>query len=286
MNCRICQSETNPFLNISSDELAEPFLDDVLRKELPELRLNRCNSCGCLWATDARQTEQVLMAAYARVDNSYFDSEAAGLHYHEFYRRLEQLIELNRSGSAILDVGCGDGNFLSALSDKWTKLGIEPSASGTELSRRKNLNVALGTLESSEERYQVDLISALDVIEHVVDPHNFIESVKRHLKPNGMVLLFTGDSSSYPARVAGRQWSYLRWCGHISIFSSSGLKALLKSHGFEIVDWKRCEHPSSPGFIAWWRVYLLEAARRAIGRAKSWYPFWRDHQIIIARLNQ
>lgn len=286
MNCRICHSETNPFLKISTENLDEPFLDDVLRKGLPELRLNRCTSCGCLWATDARQSEQVLMAAYARLQDSYFDSEAVGPNYREFYRWLEHLVEQNQAGRAILDVGCGDGNFLSSLSDKWQKRGIEPSASGTELSRGKNLEVFPGTLESLEDRCQADLISALDVIEHVVDPHDFIECVKRHLKPNGMVLLFTGDSSSYPARVAGPQWSYLRWCGHISIFSASGLKALLNSHGFEILDWIRCEHPSSPGFIAWWRVHLLEPARRAMGRAKSWYPFWRDHQIIIARLNQ
>jgi cyclopropane fatty-acyl-phospholipid synthase-like methyltransferase len=226
------------------------------------------------------------MAAYARLQDSYFDSDAVGPNYREFYRWLECLIEQNQAGKMILDVGCGDGNFLSSLSGKWQKRGIEPSASGTELSRQKDLEVVPGTLESLEERCKVDLISALDVIEHVIDPHNFIESVKRHLKPNGMVLLFTGDSSSYPARVAGPQWSYLRWCGHISVFSASGLKALLKSHGFEILDWKRCEHPSSPGFIAWWRVHLLEPARRAMGRAKSWYPFWRDHQIIIARLNQ
>ena len=283
MNCRICRSATSPFLKVPTDDLDEPFLDDTLRTGLPELLLNRCDSCGCLWATDVRQSEHVLMEAYERLQDSYFESEAVGSEYFQFYRKLEQLIELNQTGKAILDVGCGDGNFLSTLSSKWLKLGIEPSASGAALSRKKNLDVTVGTLESPKEPYQVDLVSALDVIEHVVDPHKFIESIKRHLKPNGLVLLLTGDSNSYSARVAGPQWSYLRWCGHISVFSASGLKELLKSHGFEILVWRRCEHPSSPGFTAWWRVHLLEPARRLLGRAKSWYPFWKDHQIVIAR---
>ena len=39
------------------------------------------------------------------------------------------------------------------------------------------------------------------------------------------------------------------------------------------------------GAIAWWRVHLLEPARRVLGRNKSWYPFWRDHQAVIARLS-
>ncbi|HEX3248839.1 MAG TPA: hypothetical protein VHS05_05380, partial [Pyrinomonadaceae bacterium] len=75
------------------------------------------------------------------------------------------------------------------------------------------------------------------------------------------------------------------WCGHISVFSQSGLRKLLESHGFEILAWSRCEHPSSPGAAAWWRVHLLEPARRMLGRNRSWYPFWRDHQMVVARLN-
>ena len=284
MNCRVCGAKVEPFLTVSTNELDEPFLDGDLRQCLPELRLSRCASCGCLWATDARQCEQTLLQAYERLTGDYFESEAVGREYQEFYEWLEDLMEQHQCGRSILDVGCGEGNFLSTLSQKWSKRGVEPSAAGVELSRRKNLEVALGTLDSSDERYDADLISALDVVEHVVDPHRFIESIKRHLKPNGLLLLFTGDSSSYPAKVAGARWSYLRWCGHISIFSALGLKELLKSHGFEIVAWKRCEHPSSPGFTAWWRVHLLEPARRILGRAKSWYPFWRDHQIVIARL--
>jgi 2-polyprenyl-3-methyl-5-hydroxy-6-metoxy-1,4-benzoquinol methylase len=286
MNCRICSDDTDPFVRIPTDDLDEPFLDKTLRQKLPELRLARCSKCGCLWADDARQSEQVLMSAYERVDDAYFDSDAVGPRYREFYLWVERLMEQNQSGAVILDVGCGDGNFLATLSDKWSKHGLEPSFSGAELSRQKKLEVTHGTLESSLTPYNADLISALDVIEHVVDPHSFIESIKRHLKPNGLLLLLTGDSASYSARTAGSRWSYLRWCGHISVFSAAGLQSLLKSHGFEILDWRRCEHPSSPGVTAWWRVHLLEPARRVLGRARSWYPFWKDHQIVIARLNR
>jgi len=285
MNCRVCGIEATAFAKISTKDLDEPFLDATLRAQLPELRLSRCDGCGCLWATDDRQCEEVLLEAYSRVNDSYFDSEHIGQRHREFYKWLENLLEEHHAGGSILDVGCGDGSFLAVLSDKWNKHGIEPSKAGTELSRKKSLDVSVGTLSSSAP-YRVDLISALDVIEHVVDPHFFIESVKEHLNANGTIILLTGDSAAYSARVAGPQWSYLRWCGHISVFSARGLRKLLESHGFEILDWKRCEHPSSPGLVAWWRVHVLEPVRRTMGRAKSWYPFWRDHQVVIARLRQ
>jgi SAM-dependent methyltransferase len=284
MKCRICCKETYPFLRISTDDLSEPFLDRTLRKQLPELKLRQCHQCGCLWANDARQDDEVLTEAYERVIDSYFDCEENDHRYVQFYQRLERLVRRHVSGKTILDVGCGEGLFLSTISNQWSKQGLEPSASGASLTRKRNLDVARATLDTSPKQYHVDVISALDVIEHVIDPHHFVESFKRHLRPGGVVLLLTGDADSYAARIAGPQWSYLRWCGHISVFSKSGLRRLVESHGFEVLTWRRCEHPSSPGAIAWWRVRLLEPARQVLGRNKSWYPFWRDHQTLIARL--
>src|SRR5689334_1745299 len=284
MKCRVCGNETDPFMRISSDGLDEPFLDDTLRKQLPELKLCRCRKCGCLWADDTRQDEATLVAAYERVSDSYFESPENDPRFLQFYRWLEQLMKQHVSGRAILDVGCGDGTFLSTLSDEWSKRGVEPSVSGARLARQRNLQVACATLDTTRP-CEVDLISALDVIEHVVDPHNFVQSLKGHLRKNGFVLLLTGDADAYPARIAGPQWSYLKWCGHISVFSRAGLQTLLESHGFEVLASERCAHPSSPGAFAWWRVHLLEPARRVLGRDKSWYPFWRDHQTVVARLS-
>jgi SAM-dependent methyltransferase len=284
MNCRVCNSETDPFMRISSAGLDEAFLDDALRKELPELKLQRCRRCGCLWADDARQDEEILVAAYKRVGDAYFESTENDPRYQTFYKWIEQLLKEHVSGRTILDVGCGDGTFLSTLSNEWSRHGVEPSMLGASLAQQRNLDVTCATLDATTKSYEVDLISALDVIEHVVDPHSFVKSLKRSLRKDGVVLLLTGDADAYPARIAGPQWSYLRWCGHISVFSQAGLRQLLESHGFEVLASRRCEHPSSPGAVAWWRVHLLEPARRALGRNKSWYPFWRDHQLVIARL--
>jgi len=285
MNCRICATETVPFLRVSTDDLDEPFLDATLRSRLPELELRRCAECGCLWAADPRQDDRVLSEAYERVVDVYFDSQENDPRYVQFYKNLEQFVKRYAFGHTILDVGCGDGVFLSCMSSDWSKKGIEPSASGATLARKRNFDIAHATLDTAPKQYEADVISALDVIEHVIDPHQFVESFKRHLRPRGVVLLLTGDADSYPAKIAGPRWSYLRWCGHISVFSRSGLRRLLESHGFEILAWRRCEHPSSPGGFAWWRVHLLEPVRRMLGRNRSWYPFWRDHQMVVARLH-
>src|SRR5215211_5581363 len=186
MKCRVCDGETDSFMSISSDGLDEPFLDHTLRQQLPELKLRRCRRCGCLWADDERRDEATLVAAYERVSDSYFESPENDSRYLRFYRGLEQLLKEHVSGRTILDAGCGDGTFLSMLSDEWSKCGVEPSVSGARLASERKLNVTCGTLDTTEP-YEVDLISALDVIEHVVDPHSFIDSLKPHLRKGGVV---------------------------------------------------------------------------------------------------
>jgi SAM-dependent methyltransferase len=264
-------------------ELDEPFLDDSLRRHLPELVVGRCAQCGSLWALDARIESDVLMEAYQRMPHAYFEPQISP-RYGRFYRRIEALAKKYVSGKRILDLGCGDGTFLSTISSDWQKQGLEPSRSGADLARQKHLEVTCGTLVSSAQNFEVDLLAVLDVIEHVVDPHAFVESLKSHLRAHGVVLILTGDPDSLVARIAGNQWSYLRWCGHVSVLSRQALTQLMQEHGFEVVEWQRCEHPSTPGLLAWWRVHLLEPARRLLGRNKSWYPLWRDHQLLIARL--
>ena len=284
MECRICGVVTRAFFSIPTVELDETFLNSELRQRLSQLQLGQCCECGSLWAHDPRTDDSVLMDAYARLTDSYFEPPAIPEQYKQFYRSLEQLAKRHAPGKTVLDVGCGDGLFLESLSNEWVKWGIEPSPIGVELARKRSLNVACGTLDNSTGRYGVDLVCALDVIEHVLEPHSFLEAVKHQLNPGGIVLILTGDSTSLPARIAGAQWSYLRWCGHVSVFSARGLQRILRDHGFQILAWKRCHHPASPGLVAWWRVHLLEPARRALGRNRSWYPFWRDHQAVVARL--
>jgi len=284
MKCRICGAATRSFLSTSTDGLDEPFLNESLRQELRELQLCQCSECGCLWAQDARTADSVLMSSYEQLVDVYFAPPLVEAKYKQFYQWLEQLAKNHTSGKSVLDVGCGDGLFLASISQRWLKQGLEPSSAGAKLARKKNLTIACGTLDDLPQDYEADLLCALDVIEHVLDPHSFLNALKKHLKPGGIVLILTGDSTSLPARVAGPQWSYLKWCGHVSVLSQAGLRKALEDSGFEVVAWKRCEHPSSPGFIAWWRVHLLEPVRRVMGRNKSWYPFWRDHQAVVARL--
>lgn len=272
------------FLRLATAGLQESFLDEILRAQFPELCLDRCMGCGSLWSVDARQDQSLLVEAYGRIPDAYFGEQTFDPRFVRLYRGLDGMIEEYVSGRRLLDVGCGDGAFLAALSEKWQKSGIEPSNSGMVAARRRGLEVHCGVLDTCPLPEKVDVITALDVIEHVVRPDEFLASARARLASGGILLLMTGDATSTPSRVAGDRWSYIRWCGHVSVLSASALRLLLQKQGYELLEFRRCNHPASPGAKAWWRVLLLQAARRVMGMGRSWYPFWMDHQIVVARL--
>src|ERR1043166_6632327 len=106
MKCRICNGVIRQFCKIPTEGLNEPFLNSDLRRQLRELRLDRCSQCGCLWARDMRSADPVLTHAYQNLVNDYFETPPDVEKYRKFYRWLERLIEQHARGNEVLDVGC------------------------------------------------------------------------------------------------------------------------------------------------------------------------------------
>ena len=92
----------------------------------------------------------------------------------------------------ILDVGCGTGGNLSMLSQFGDAEGVDISPDALEFCRQRGLaNVRLGAAEKLPyDDATFDLVTALDVVEHLDDDVSGLREMRRVLKPNGRVLLF------------------------------------------------------------------------------------------------
>lgn len=92
----------------------------------------------------------------------------------------------------ILDVGCGTGGNLSLLSKFGDAEGVDVSPEALEFCRERGLtNVRLGAAEQLPyEDGTFDLVTALDVVEHLDDDIAGLREFRRVLKPDGRILLF------------------------------------------------------------------------------------------------
>ena len=92
----------------------------------------------------------------------------------------------------ILDVGCGTGANLLMLSQFGDAEGVDISEDALAFCRERGLaNVKLGAAEKLPyDDGTFDLVTALDVVEHLDDDLSGLVEMRRVLRPGGRVLLF------------------------------------------------------------------------------------------------
>ena len=100
--------------------------------------------------------------------------------------------ELNVARPRILDVGCGTGANLKLLAQFGEVEGVDISPEALSFCRERGFdNVRQGAAEQLPYEDGVfDLVTALDVVEHLDDDVESLREMRRVLRPGGRALLF------------------------------------------------------------------------------------------------
>lgn len=141
-------------------------------------------------------------------------------------------------GGELLDVGCGNGRFLSTMRELgWSVQGVEFSEAGVSASKLSGLKVHHGDLASASfPDGSFDLITVRHVIEHVPEPQVFMAELARILRDGGRLVVETPNSAAL-----GRKWFRTYWHAndvprHLFLFSPTNLERLGKCHGLRRVS--------------------------------------------------
>jgi 2-polyprenyl-3-methyl-5-hydroxy-6-metoxy-1,4-benzoquinol methylase len=137
---------------------------------------------------------------------------------------------------SILDVGCGDGLFLSPLKDYgWQVYGTELSELVARRARRGGINMRCGEL--TDLKYEAnffEIVRMLSVLEHTYDPMAYLREAGRVLKPKGYLILEVPNFDSIAKRVFKKDWVGLDIPRHLYHFQPKTLKEMLKKSGFNV----------------------------------------------------
>ena len=168
-----------------------------------------------------------------------------------------------RSGK-LLDVGCAAGFFLARAQAHYSVQGVELSDWSSACARdHLRLPVHTGTLHSAAlPSSHFDVITLCDVIEHVPDPVPLLTEAARVLKPNGRLVLTTGDIGSAYAQALGEHWHLMTPPWHLSMFSRATLARVAAAAGLR-VHAARSEGVAGDGWR--WRNKASLLASRLLG---------------------
>jgi 2-polyprenyl-3-methyl-5-hydroxy-6-metoxy-1,4-benzoquinol methylase len=139
-----------------------------------------------------------------------------------------------------LDFGCGAGGFLKFLRERGQIAGRSIDLQGhdvgsyAEMLKRADGFRILDLDELSHEPDEsYDVISMIEVIEHLPDPVAAITLIARLLKAGGMLILTTGNLDNPVARRHGIHYRYCAPEIHVSLFNPRCLARLYRSVGLE-----------------------------------------------------
>lgn len=137
-----------------------------------------------------------------------------------------------------LDFGCGAGGLLKYLRERATLAGRPLDLTGHDVG-------SYATLLASHDRFRIldldalqrepdatyDVISMIEVIEHLPAPLDPLRLASRLLKPGGLLLLTTGNLASPIARRHGLHYRYCAPEIHVSLFNPVALARLYARAG-------------------------------------------------------
>jgi len=105
-------------------------------------------------------------------------------------------------GRSALDVGCGAGLLtepLARLGATVTGIDAAPEVIAVARDHATAMGIEIDYRNSAVEEIegQFDLITALEVIEHVAEPQAFLDTIGRRLSPGGLVILSTPNATAW-----------------------------------------------------------------------------------------
>ena len=158
-------------------------------------------------------------------------------HRRTFDQRLS-LLPSPTAGAALLDVGAATGVFVErARRHGWAASGVEPSAWAAAHARdTMGQPVMTGSLEDlTVEPGSLGGVTMWEVIEHLPDPREVLEHIRRLLRADGFLALSTPDAGSTVAKLLGRRWpGWKKVPEHLYHFDRPTLRRLLHETGFDV----------------------------------------------------
>jgi 2-polyprenyl-3-methyl-5-hydroxy-6-metoxy-1,4-benzoquinol methylase len=154
------------------------------------------------------------------------------------FRQLQKFYE----GMDILDIGCAVGY----KKEDWMHRNIKTlakSIQGLDLDQQSvdeinkmGFDVSQGNAQDFNLNKKFNLVHAGELIEHLDNPGSFLESVRRHLSDDGILLMTTPNALRISNFIYAATGGLKVNAEHTCWFCETTISTLLERKGFEVVE--------------------------------------------------
>lgn len=196
----------------------------------PNAYLVKCTNCKFVF-TKKKPTIAELSKHYTNYPRYNELSPITEKRYNELLDQFEPFRKTNN----ILDLGCSNGLFLEcAIKKGWNVYGTEFAEECIEICKKKGIKVIKSNeLHTELKNIKFDIITSFEVIEHINNPNEEVDSIKSLLRDGGAFYFTTPNFNSISRYILKGKWNIVEYPEHLSYFTPKTIDYLLKKHEFQ-----------------------------------------------------
>ncbi|NWJ47616.1 MAG: class I SAM-dependent methyltransferase [Chloroflexi bacterium] len=208
----------------------------------------KCEECGHSTA-DMELSDEELFTIYKK--NYFFGEEYSDylgdrkLFQRNFrlrFKTLQRFLQAERHKS-LLEIGCAYGFFLE-IAQPYFEIakGIDITEDGVKYAHDvlKLDCIQADFLTHPINEQSFDVVCMWDTIEHLRNPHLYIEKFAKNMPKGGLLAITTGDLDSFNSRFRREKWRLIHPPTHLHYFSRKTLQKMLSNYGYEVTYNQYC----------------------------------------------
>ncbi len=209
-----------------------PSAEAAIRCRRGDIKLVFCPSCGLVY----NSAFDLTLLEYGQ---DYENSLHFSPRFQEFATSLaaDLVKKHDLHGKQLVEIGCGDGDFLSMLCElgENTGTGFDPSVNPTkeDLSANQRVTLVPDYLDARHKHLDADFIACRHVLEHVERPVQFLNTIRELIGERATTLYFEVPNLLFTLRDMAI-WDIIY--EHCLYFQPGALVRLFADSGFRVLE--------------------------------------------------
>lgn len=142
-----------------------------------------------------------------------------------------------KTSGALLDYGCGTGDFLNYIKNDFEATGIEPNEKAASFAKEKSsLKITTNTDLTQFKNETFDIITLWHVFEHIPNLEETSVELKRILKKEGILIIALPNHKSYDAQYYQNFWAAYDVPRHLWHFSKTTINNWFSQFEMKIIE--------------------------------------------------